>query len=201
MSAALNKHVSLALERVPLVLQMARVINRYGPELILRLSRGLPPYAIPSATARDVNRALRLLGFNGLVARVGRRGWRVADPFPRDALQSRPLGWSGGLFVEKHTILRINGRDQTKLIAGVEKQISCIGAALAKLAPYGDVDIYGALCFPVVDGLPMFRRIEIRSVLVDGPKRVAKLAARPGPLDAAEIERIWAHLARAFPAA
>lgn len=92
-SAALNKHVRLALERVPLVLQMARVINRYGPELILRLSRGLPPYAIPSATARDVNRALRLLGFNGLVARVGRRGWRVADPFLCDALQSRPLGY------------------------------------------------------------------------------------------------------------
>ena len=91
--AALNEHSRVALERVPLVLQMARVINRYGPELILRLSRGLPPYAIPSATARDVNRALRLLGFNGLVARVGRRGWRVADPFLCDALQSRPLGY------------------------------------------------------------------------------------------------------------
>lgn len=91
--AALNKHVRAALDRVPLVLQMARVINRYGPELILRLSRGLPPYAIPSASARDVNRALRLLGFNGLVARVGRRGWRVADPFLCDALQSRPLGY------------------------------------------------------------------------------------------------------------
>jgi hypothetical protein len=88
---ALNKHVRSALDRVPLLLQMARVINRYGPELILRLSRGLPPYAIPSATARDVSRALRQLAFNGLVARVGRRGWRVADPFLCDALQSRPL--------------------------------------------------------------------------------------------------------------
>ncbi len=93
-SAALNKHVRVALDRVPLVLHLARVINRYGPELILRLSRGLPPYAIPSATARDVNRALRQLGFNGLIARVGRRGWRVADPFLCDALLSRPLGSS-----------------------------------------------------------------------------------------------------------
>ncbi len=90
-SAALNKRVRIALERVPLVLQMARVINRYGPELLLRLARGLPPYGIRSATARDVNRALRQLGFEGLVARVGRRGWRVADPFLSDALLSRPL--------------------------------------------------------------------------------------------------------------
>jgi hypothetical protein len=88
---ALNQHVRTALDRLPLVLHMARVVNRYGPELLLRLSRGLPPYGIPSATARDVNRALRQLGFNGLVARVGRRGWRVADPFLSDALLSRPL--------------------------------------------------------------------------------------------------------------
>jgi hypothetical protein len=90
-SAALNKHVRSALNRVPLVLQTARVINRYGPELLLRLSRGQPPYGIPSATARDVSRALRQLGFHGLVARVGNRGWRVADPFLSDALLSKPL--------------------------------------------------------------------------------------------------------------
>ncbi len=88
---ALNKHLRTALDQLPLVLHMARVVNRYGPELLLRLSRGLPPYGIPSATARDVNRALRQLGFNALVARLGRRGWRVADPFLSDALLSRPL--------------------------------------------------------------------------------------------------------------
>jgi hypothetical protein len=70
---------------------MARIVTRYGPELMLRLSRGHPPYGIPSATARDISRALRQLGFHGLVARVGRRGWRVADPFLSDALLSKPL--------------------------------------------------------------------------------------------------------------
>jgi len=90
-SAALNNRVRGALDRVPLILQMARVINRYGPELMLRLSRGQPPYGIPSATARDVSRALRQLGVHGLIARVGRRGWRVADPFLSDALLSTPL--------------------------------------------------------------------------------------------------------------
>jgi hypothetical protein len=89
--AALDQHVRSATPRIPLVLQMARIINRYGPELLLRLSRGLPPYAIPSATSRDVNRALRNLAFHGLVVRVGTRGWRVADPLLSDGLLSRPL--------------------------------------------------------------------------------------------------------------
>lgn len=83
--------LACALHQVPLVLQMARVINRYRPELLLRLSRGQAPYGIRSATARDVNRALRQLAFNGLVARAGNRGWRVADPFLSDALLSKPL--------------------------------------------------------------------------------------------------------------
>jgi hypothetical protein len=89
--AALESHARAALDLVPLIMRLARAINRYGPELLLRLSRGLPPYAIPSASARDISRALRQLGFHGLVARVGQRGWRVADPFVSDALLSKPL--------------------------------------------------------------------------------------------------------------
>jgi hypothetical protein len=91
---SLERHTRAALGTVTIVMTLARTVNRYGPELLLRLSRGLPPYGIPSASARDVSRALRQLGFHGLVARVGQRGWRVADPFLSDALLSRPLsGW------------------------------------------------------------------------------------------------------------
>jgi hypothetical protein len=39
----------------------------------------------------------------------------------------------GGLFVERRTILRIDGRDQTKLITGIEKQIGYVRAAVAGL--------------------------------------------------------------------
>lgn len=109
--------------------------------------------------------------------------------------------WYGGLFVDRRTILRINGRDQTRLITGVEQQISYVRAALAKLDGAAGVDVKGALCFPDVDGLPIFRRIEIRGVLVDGPKPVSRLAARPGSLAPSAIHGIWAHLARAFPSA
>lgn len=109
--------------------------------------------------------------------------------------------WYGGLFVEKKPILRIDGRDQTKLITGVEKQIGYVRAALTKLGFDESIDIAGALCFPDVDGLPMFRRIEIRGVVVDGPKPIAKLASRPGPLEGQVSDRAWAQLGKAFPKA
>jgi hypothetical protein len=88
--AALEKHVRHASDQIAVTLKMARIITRYGPSLMLRLARGMPPYARPSATARDTNRALRQLAHHGLVARAGARAWRVADPLLSDALLSRP---------------------------------------------------------------------------------------------------------------
>jgi hypothetical protein len=109
--------------------------------------------------------------------------------------------WYGGLFVERRRILSIDGRDQTKLITGVEKQIGYFRTALTGLDSDPTIDVVGALCFPSVEGLPWIRRIEIRGIVVDGPKRVAQLAARPGSLEADAVERIWGYLARTFPSA
>ena len=107
--------------------------------------------------------------------------------------------WEGGLLSERRTILRINGRDQTKLITGVERQIAHVHAALSDLDLAQEIDVRGALCFPNVDGLPLFGEIEIRGIIVNGPKPVARLAARPGPLEPDVVRRIWGHLARVLP--
>lgn len=109
--------------------------------------------------------------------------------------------WEGGLLTDRRTILRINGRDQTKLIAGVEKQIAHVRAALAKLSLSQEIQVRGALCFPNVDGLPLFGQIEIRGIIVNGPKPVARLAARPGGLDEVLVGRVSGHLAQALPPA
>lgn len=109
--------------------------------------------------------------------------------------------WEGGLFTERRTILRIDGRDQTKLIAGVEKQTGYVRAALTQLDIGDAISITGALCFPNVERLPLMGRIEIRGIIVDGPKPVARLAARPGALEPDVVERIWGHLAQALPSA
>ena len=106
----------------------------------------------------------------------------------------------GGLFSERRTILKIAGRDQTKLIAGVESQMAAVRTALRDL---GDeqTEIRAALCFANVDGLPLLRHLAVRNVIVDGPRTAARLASRPGPLSAETIERLWRQLASAFPPA
>jgi Nuclease-related domain len=106
----------------------------------------------------------------------------------------------GGLFSPRRSVLLIGGRDRTGLIVGVERQIGYVRSTLGRLEMDG-IDVRGALCFPNVDGLPLFSELRVREIVIDGPKRVAKLARRPGLLDAAAIERVWVHLGRSFPPA
>lgn len=106
----------------------------------------------------------------------------------------------GGLFAPRRAVLLINGRDQTRLIDGLERQIGYVRSALRD-AGEPDVEIRGALCFPNPEGLPLFRRLTIRDIVIDGPKPVARMAARPGQLSSDAIERHWALLGRSFPSA
>ena len=106
----------------------------------------------------------------------------------------------GGLFAPRRSVLRINGRDRTGLIDGVEGQIDVVRCVLSR-AGHHEVDVRGALCFPDVDGIPLFRQLRVRDVAIDGPKPVAKLAARPGPLSDELVSRLWGELARALPPA
>lgn len=104
---------------------------------------------------------------------------------------------AGGLFSPRRSVLLINGRDQTKLIDGIEHQIELVRAALNHDHP----ELRGALCFPDPDGLPLLRQLSIREIVIDGPKPIAKLAARPGPLCSEEVDAIWDELGRLFPCA
>jgi hypothetical protein len=106
----------------------------------------------------------------------------------------------GRLFSPRRDVLKINGRDQTKLVAGVEKQLQYILSSL-RTAHYDAVDVRGALCMIEVDGLPLIRSLSVRGVLVDGPKRAAALAKRPGELAPEIVDKIWRHLAASFPTA
>jgi hypothetical protein len=105
--------------------------------------------------------------------------------------------WRGGLFAPRRTVRLVNGRDQTRLIDGVERQIGYIRAAVAD----STVEVRGALCFPYVDGLPLLSQLSLRNIVIDGPKRIAKLARRPGPLTSDRIEHLWQQLGRVFPPA
>jgi hypothetical protein len=68
-------------------------------------------------------------------------------------------------------------------------------------AGFGDVDICGALCFPPPEGLPRFSQLSVRDGAIDGPRAIAKLARRAGPLNPAAVEVLWNLLARRLPPA
>ena len=106
----------------------------------------------------------------------------------------------GGLFSARRSVLMIGGRDQTRLIDGVERQIELVRTALRRVGE-DQIDVRGALAFPHIDGLPTLAQLSVRGILIDGPKRVAELARRPGPLYPETIDRIWSNLGHSFPEA
>lgn len=103
----------------------------------------------------------------------------------------------GGLFGPRRTVLLINGRDHTTLIDGVERQIGHVRSALSR-AGYEDIDIRGALCFPHVDGLPLLGQLTVRDIVIDGPKPVAKLAARTRNMPDEMVSQLWSELSVTF---
>lgn len=78
------------------------------------------------------------------------------------------------------TTLRVGGSNRTKLVHGVQRQAEAARELLH--AASIRVEVRAALCLASTDGLPLFHRLEVDGVLIDGPRRVAKLAARPGTL-------------------
>jgi hypothetical protein len=104
----------------------------------------------------------------------------------------------GGLFTDRHEMLLIGGHDQTKLIDGLERQLHLVRTALGRVGA-DQIDLRGALCFPDPDGLPTFRQLTVRAIVIDGPKPIARLIRRAGPLDSEQVDRIWRQLAYAFP--
>jgi hypothetical protein len=80
-------------------------------------------------------------------------------------------------------------------VAAIEEQVR----AVADVLPAG-IDVRGALLF--VDGdLPLLGLPDIRGVALGWPRKVAKLAARPGRSTPADVERQRQQLERALPAA
>jgi hypothetical protein len=106
----------------------------------------------------------------------------------------------GGLFVDRHDILMVDGRDRTSLVRKVERQIAVVRRVLDTIEE-SSIDLRGALCFADVDGLPILRSLSVDGILADGPKPVAKLARRPGPLTRERIDALWQRLAIALPSA
>ncbi len=104
---------------------------------------------------------------------------------------------SGGLFSPRTEKLYIRGRDQTRLIEGLSKQVDAVARVLRAVdAP---VAVRGVLCF-VGTELPWFGE-KIGDVPLVGRRGLAKLLRRGGDLTAEDREALAQFIASRFPAA
>jgi hypothetical protein len=93
-------------------------------------------------------------------------------------------------------LLRLRGRDKTKLIHGLARQADAVRAAS------GGTEVHACLCF--VGGnaeLPLLRKLSIDGYRLLYPKALANWLDQPGELGAEEMRALAEALARALPSA
>jgi hypothetical protein len=101
--------------------------------------------------------------------------------------------------------LRISGRDRTRLVDGLQKQVAHVTAALHDLGV--DAPVRGCLCFVAPEGrfsdvgLPLFRTLKVKGYPLYYPRLLAKHLNRPGPIAPEDAERLRDDLARRLPSA
>jgi hypothetical protein len=95
--------------------------------------------------------------------------------------------------------LLIRGRDCTKLLDGLDRQITAVRSALDRDG-HNEIPIQGALCFTKAD-LPLLQTQKPRGHLVLYRKALAQRLTADGPLQQSLIEHLARHLAAALPPA
>jgi hypothetical protein len=101
--------------------------------------------------------------------------------------------------------LVIAGRDKTKLVDGLKRQVEAVKARLAIIEQ--DVPVAGCFCFINPDGqaggsgIPLLRTLEIDGFPLFYPRRLSKRLNQPGPLDGEQIEVLAEALVELFPGA
>jgi hypothetical protein len=95
--------------------------------------------------------------------------------------------------------LLIRGRNCTKLIDGLERQIAAVRAALDG-GGYSEITVRGALCFTRAD-LPFLKTQTFRGHLLLYRRALAKRLNADGPLSSVSVEQLARHLATLLPPA
>jgi len=121
--------------------------------------------------------------------------WVVDAKTHKGALEVRR---SGGLLSPRIERLYINGRDQSKLVEGITRQVAAVTAELAAVEAM-EVPVHGALCF-VGTELPWFGG-RVAGVPLVGRRGLAKLLKRGGDLGAEDREVVADFLSTRFPPA
>jgi hypothetical protein len=94
--------------------------------------------------------------------------------------------------------LTVGGRDQTKLVARLAKQVDIVTRAVETVVP--DVPVRGAFCF-VQGDLPLVRTLTINGFALLHRHSLPKRLNADGPLELDGIATVAEELARTFPPA
>lgn len=95
-------------------------------------------------------------------------------------------------------VLKVAGRDQTKLVDGLTQQVELVTAVVADIGL--DVPVHGCLCF-VDTELPLFGAPAIRGLKIFGRRGLAKQLNASGGLAGDDAARLAGGLAQWFPIA
>lgn len=104
----------------------------------------------------------------------------------------------GGILRPRTEQLFVGGRDKTRLVESMHKQLHLVRTALAD---HSDVPVRGVLCFVQADWPLIGGDFTVRHVAVLWPKKLVKVLAQPGPLDPDGIAALQWQLHEAFPRA
>ncbi len=125
---------------------------------------------------------------------IGRGGVTVIDAKrARGRVRVRRASGSSG---EPRERLLIGGREETKLVEGVCRQVAVVSELLG-----GGVAVIGAMCFVESGGLPIFSSPTLDGVRIGGLRGIARLARRDGPHTPSEMHEISERLRASLPEA
>jgi hypothetical protein len=158
----------------------ARLDELAGPDLIALHDRRM---VRPDGTATRANIDHLAITAAGV--------WVIDAKTHRGQLEVRR---SGGLFSPRVERLFINGRDQSKLLVGLQGQVDAVSEALCEVDAF--VPVRGILCF-VGTELPWFSE-SIAGVPLVGRKKLKKVVQQPGDLSSEDREAIADYLDRRF---
>jgi hypothetical protein len=117
--------------------------------------------------------------------------WVIDTKQYHGRVQRRELG---GWFVP-HPALVVNGRNQTKLVPAVRRQLARVEGSLSAAVPR-----HAVLCFTEAEWGLWGKPFTIDSVLITWANRLGRSLTRAGPLDRRDIETVAGLIAAAFPA-
>lgn len=94
--------------------------------------------------------------------------------------------------------LRVNGRDQSKLVAGLAKQVELVAPVVAAVVP--EAKVRGAFCF-VQGEMPLLGTMSINGLLVLHRRSLVKKLNSNGRLAGEDLLALTERVARTFPPA